>query len=80
MIAPFLGAWELVRWTSVSAAGAVTYPFGENAVGQVTYSEDGRMSAHLMRPPIDPADEPPQHLSDWGTFVVDASAGRLRTT
>lgn len=40
----------------------------------VTYSADGRMSAHLMRPPDDPAEAPAQYLGYWGTFTVDASA------
>jgi hypothetical protein len=35
------------------------------------------MSAHLMRPPADPADEPPQHLAYWGTFTVDAGAATV---
>jgi hypothetical protein len=74
---PFIGAWELVRWTSADASGATTFPFGENAQGQVSYTASGRMSAHLMRPPADPADEPPQHLSYWGTFTVDAGAATV---
>ncbi len=73
----FLGSWELVRWVSVNDAGQTTYPFGENAQGQITYTADGRMSAHLMRPPADPADAPPQHLAYWGTFTVQTSAGTV---
>ena len=71
---PFLGAWELVDWRTTDASGTVRFPYGENAQGQVTYSADGRMSAHLMRPPEDPADAPPQYLGYWGTFSVDASS------
>jgi len=73
----FIGAWELVRWTSADASGATTFPFGENARGQVSYTASGRMSAHLMQPPADPADEPPQHLSYWGTFTVDTAAATV---
>jgi len=71
---PFLGAWELVDWRTTDAAGTVRFPYGENAQGQVTYSPDGRMSAHLMRPPENPADAPEQYLAYWGTFTVDAAA------
>ena len=71
---PFLGAWDLVDWRTTDAAGNVRFPYGEEAQGQVTYSADGRMSAHLMRPPEDPADAPPQYLAYWGTFSVDPSA------
>jgi len=73
----FLGSWELVRWVSTNQRGQTTYPFGEDAQGQVTYTADGRMSAHLMRPPADPADAPSQHLSYWGTFSVQAAEGTV---
>ena len=73
----FVGAWELVDWRATDAAGTVRFPYGEDAQGQVTYSANGRMSAHLMRPPADPADAPPQHLSYWGRFSVDVEAGTV---
>jgi len=73
----FLGSWELVRWVAANQAGETTYPFGEDAEGQITYTADGRMSAHLMRPPADPADAPPQHLAYWGTYSLNASAGTV---
>ena len=73
----FLGSWELIEWVAIGPSGERTYPFGENAQGQVSYTADGRMSAHLMRPPADPADTPPQHLSYWGTFSVQESAGTV---
>jgi len=71
---PFLGAWDLVDWRTTDDAGNVRFPYGEDAQGQVTYSADGRMSAHLMRPPEDPADAPSQYLAYWGRFSVDPSA------
>ena len=73
----FVGAWELVDWRAADAAGTVRFPYGEDAQGQITYSANGRMSAHLMRPPADPADAPPQHLSYWGRFSLDADAGTV---
>jgi hypothetical protein len=76
-IEQFLGAWDLVRWTSTNAAGETTYPYGENAMGRITYTASGRMSAHLMRPPENPSDPPPQHLAYWGTFTLDAAAGTV---
>jgi len=74
LVARFIGAWDLVDWRTTDAAGTVRFPYGEAAQGQVTYSADGRMSAHLMRPPDDPADAPSQYLSYWGTFSVDDGA------
>lgn len=73
----FLGSWELVDWRTTSGAGEVDFPYGENARGQITYTPDGRMSAHLMRPPEDPSDEPPQHLAYWGTFSLQAADGTV---
>jgi Lipocalin-like domain len=69
-----VGAWDLLDWRTTDASGDVRFPYGEEAQGQVTYSADGRMSAHLMRPPENPADAPRQFLSYWGTFSVDAAA------
>ncbi|HEX3968507.1 MAG TPA: lipocalin-like domain-containing protein [Edaphobacter sp.] len=45
-----LGSWSLVSWEEHQAAGGVSYPLGADAVGQLMYTEDGRMSAQLMRP------------------------------
>lgn len=73
----FLGSWELVEWVATNQRGETTHPFGEDAQGQITYTADGRMSAHLMRPPEDPADAPPQHLAYWGTFSLQAGAGTV---
>jgi hypothetical protein len=69
----FLGSWELVEWVATNQQGQTSHPYGENAQGQITYTGDGRMSAHLMRPPEDPADAPPQHLAYWGTFSLQAA-------
>lgn len=72
-----LGTWELVDWRATDGSGAVRFPYGEHAQGQLTYSPDGRMSAHLMRPPEDPADAPRQHLSYWGTFSLQEADGTV---
>ena len=73
----FLGAWELVDWRTTDGAGTVRFPYSEGAQGQITYSADGRMSAHLMRPPEDPADAPPQYLGYWGTFSLQPAEGTV---
>jgi len=71
---PFLGAWELVDWRATDGDGNVRFPYGEDAQGQITYTADGHMSAHLMRPPEDPTDAPEQYLGYWGRFTVDPAA------
>ncbi|WP_150294115.1 lipocalin-like domain-containing protein [Sphingobium estronivorans] len=57
----FVGAWQLVLWTTHRADGTDAFPFGRDAIGQIMYSADGHMSCHLMmanRPPL-------------GTFTID---------
>jgi Lipocalin-like domain len=44
-----LGSWRLISWTIEELGGAINYPLGEDAVGQLTYTSDGRMSAQLAR-------------------------------
>ena len=45
---PLLGTWRLVELVSRGADGDVHYPFGRDAVGYITYTPDGRMSASIM--------------------------------
>jgi hypothetical protein len=42
-----VGSWQLISWEERSA-DAVNHPLGPDAVGQIIYTEDGRMSAQLM--------------------------------
>ncbi|AWS41269.1 lipocalin-like domain-containing protein [Streptosporangium sp. 'caverna'] len=44
-----VGAWKLVEWRIVSAAGRVSHPFGPDAVGLLCYTSDGHMSATVAR-------------------------------
>jgi hypothetical protein len=45
-----LGAWELSSYVVLDETGAiVALPFGEDAVGLLLYTEDGFVSAQLMR-------------------------------
>ena len=56
----FHGTWELVEWSSRSPLG-LTYPFGKDAKGMISYDERGNMSVHLMR-----ADRPTFKSDDLG--------------
>ncbi|HEV2688580.1 MAG TPA: lipocalin-like domain-containing protein, partial [Bryobacteraceae bacterium] len=46
----FIGVWKLVSCELKSANGDLTYPYGEQPIGRITYDKAGRMSATLMRP------------------------------
>jgi Lipocalin-like domain len=43
-----VGTWRLVEWT-VDVGGRIVRPFGGEAIGLLTYTADGRMTASLMR-------------------------------
>ena len=45
----FLGSWRLITWEERDSSNAIHYPLGSDAVGQISYTNDGRMSAQLMR-------------------------------
>jgi hypothetical protein len=45
----FIGSWSLVSWIRTNSDGQDEYPYGEDAVGCIMYTADGRMAAHLMR-------------------------------
>ena len=42
-----VGRWRLLSWSARTAAGDVTYPFGERAQGSVVYTPGGWMSGTL---------------------------------
>lgn len=43
-----LGTWKLISWQFKWENGKITYPFGEDAIGYLIYTEDGYMSAQIM--------------------------------
>lgn len=45
---PFVGTWRLVSLELRRADGQVSYPFGQDAVGYIMYSQDGYMSVAFM--------------------------------
>lgn len=46
--ARLIGAWRAVSWHEKDAEGHFVFPMGEEAKGQLIYSPEGRMSAHLV--------------------------------
>jgi hypothetical protein len=63
--AKLLGTWRLIRWHIEEMNGSISYPLGEDAIGQLSYGSDGRMSAQLTR-------RSPAHLSNNDWRKVDA--------
>jgi len=54
----FIGSWELKEWTAELNDGRKVSPFGEDAVGRITYESDGNMSVQIMK------NNRPQFLSE----------------
>ena len=46
---PLVGTWRLVSVENRDSEGSVTYPFGRNPVGFITYTADGRMAVQFGR-------------------------------
>lgn len=79
-----LGAWRLVRWEIVYDGERHAYPFGELAVGLLTYTADGFMSACIMtagRPRLSTANPraaaPAERAAAFDGYF--SYAGRYRT-
>jgi hypothetical protein len=86
-----IGTWRLVSFESRDENKEIRHPLGKNALGQLSYGAEGRMSVILVQP-----DRPPFALDDmrrgtdievrsafegflgyFGTFSVDAAAGTV---
>ncbi|MFV1999359.1 MAG: lipocalin-like domain-containing protein [Acidimicrobiia bacterium] len=44
-----VGTWRLIDWTVTMRSGRVTRPFRGKATGSITYTNEGRMVATLMK-------------------------------
>jgi Lipocalin-like domain len=44
----FVGTWKLVSWEHRKSNGDIYYPMGKDALGQITYTDDGYMHVALM--------------------------------
>jgi hypothetical protein len=45
----FVGTWELSKWKAELNDGTIVFPFGEDALGRITYESNGIMSVQLMK-------------------------------
>ena len=55
----FIGSWELKKWTAELDDGTEVFPFGEDAIGRITYDKHWNMSVQLMK-----NDRPKFHSED----------------
>jgi hypothetical protein len=70
---PLIGTWRLVSFTVRDADGRIAYPFGEDAEGFITYTDDGWMTVQFGA-----AQRPQLEAPDWiaGADVEIAAAAR----
>jgi len=71
-----IGSWTLVKWQSLRNNIGDGYPMGEDAMGQIIYSAEGRMSGFLMRgdfgnQPRDTPASPDICLAYGGTYRIE---------
>ena len=45
---PFVGTWRLLSYEVRRADGEIVYPWGQDPIGLLIYSEDGYMSVAMM--------------------------------
>jgi hypothetical protein len=70
----FVGVWKLVSCEyRNTTTGEVSYPYGTNPVGRITYDPAGRMSALLMNPGRRAIGSPTRRID-----VRSASPGEMR--
>jgi hypothetical protein len=46
---PLVGTWRLVSWLNRAEDGLVSHPMGDDAVGYLTYTDDGHMAVTICR-------------------------------
>jgi hypothetical protein len=76
--------WELDSYTVTDSEGIARFPYGQDPVGQLIYTEGGRMSAQMMRDDFDlgsfaemDGESAVQEMglsaffAYWGTYSVD---------
>lgn len=79
-----VGRWRLSSWLTRDAQGAIGYPFGEKAQGNVIYTAGGWVSVHVAaesRPDLQisvlgAVGSDAERLSSYATYV--AYSGRYR--
>ncbi|WP_420315784.1 lipocalin-like domain-containing protein [Ekhidna sp.] len=45
----FVGSWELKEWTAKLTDESIIFPFGEDAIGRITYDSNGNMAVQIMK-------------------------------
>jgi hypothetical protein len=83
----FVGTYALRSCETRRSDGSVSYPFGQGAVGRITYDEVGRMAVQIMQldRPLFTSDDPLGGTSDeiavaWAGFLSYAGQYKIDET
>jgi hypothetical protein len=66
-----IGRWRLVEYQAVSQDQNVLHPMGEDPIGVLDYSADGKVSVHIMRLAAD------GYFAYYGDYTVDEDAATV---
>jgi hypothetical protein len=69
IVRQLVGSWQLVSFVLRNADGTLSYPYGKDAVGKLTYTRDGNQWAGLGRRGV--AKNLPDALWYTGTFDIN---------
>jgi hypothetical protein len=78
-----VGAWRLVHSVEYAPDGSARYPFGQDAVGCIIYSESGAMAVQIARRERahevqKPSGDPGDYLAYFGRYEVDTENQLVR--
>jgi hypothetical protein len=77
-----VGAWRLVHSVIISAAGEKEYPYGDDAIGYICYSDSGVMAVQISRKSRDPVKDPEHlkhdYLAYFGRYEIDTAKHVVR--
>ncbi len=77
-----VGTWRLVRQIKVNADGKTEYPYGEDAIGYIYYSDTGIMAVQISRKSrVDPkhiSDLKHDYLAYFGRYEIDTKERVVR--
>ena len=77
-----VGAWRLVHSVIIEAGGRKEYPFGEDAIGYICYSDTGIMAVQISRKSRDEVKDAEllkhDYLAYFGRYEIDAEKQVVR--
>ena len=77
-----VGAWRLVHSVTINADGKKEYPFGEDAIGYICYSDTGIMAVQISRNSRDEVKDASRlqhdYLAYFGRYEIDPDKQVIR--